>query len=199
MTNTDPVRALIAKWQAAPYGKGDHDYYVDGLRACADELEAARASAPPSATVGAAEYMVLDAIERLGPSAPVGVAAILRDMQEQGQADTVDGGVVLEWMHDLHAALAQQPAAVERTKWVCGFCTRHYYLPNPCGRYCCDAQAEFRAAQQPAAVDAYSAGWRQCAKWAGREDLIADIDSPAYEADRAAALAAQQQGGRANG
>jgi len=45
--------------------------------------------------------------------------------------------------------------------------------------------------------DAYAKGWRECAKWADREDLIADIGSPAYERDKAAALATRRGG--ANG
>lgn len=46
--------------------------------------------------------------------------------------------------------------------------------------------------------DEYKAGWIQCARWASRDDLIADIGSPAYEADRAAALwpTPQPEGGR---
>jgi len=34
----------------------------------------------------------------------------------------------------------------------------------------------------------YAAGWRTAAKWAERDDLISDIDSPAYIADRDAAI-----------
>ena len=58
------------------------------------------------------------------------------------------------------AALARQPAAVdgamERTKWVCTFCTGVYYLPSPHGRFCCEAQAKYRAAlaQAPASGEA---------------------------------------------
>lgn len=37
--------------------------------------------------------------------------------------------------------------------------------------------------------DLYAAGWAQCAKWANRVDLIADIGSPAYERDKGAAIA----------
>lgn len=33
---------------------------------------------------------------------------------------------------------------------------------------------------------AYEAGWLECACWAKRDDLIADIGSPAYIADREA-------------
>lgn len=35
----------------------------------------------------------------------------------------------------------------------------------------------------------YAAGWRKCAKWADRADLVADIGSPAYERDRLQAMA----------
>jgi hypothetical protein len=42
--------------------------------------------------------------------------------------------------------------------------------------------------------DAYAKGWRECAKWADREDLIADIGSPAYERDKAAALGGTHHG-----
>ena len=35
---------------------------------------------------------------------------------------------------------------------------------------------------------AYAAGWASAAKWAGRNDLMADIDSPAYQAERARKL-----------
>jgi aconitase B len=34
----------------------------------------------------------------------------------------------------------------------------------------------------------YAAGWIAAAKWAERDDLISDIDSPAYIADRDAAI-----------
>lgn len=40
--------------------------------------------------------------------------------------------------------------------------------------------------------DAYAAGWRNAARWANRDDLIADIGSPAYERDRDAALGASE-------
>lgn len=33
------------------------------------------------------------------------------------------------------------------------------------------------------AYDAYAMGWRRAALWANRDDLIADIDSPAYLRD----------------
>jgi hypothetical protein len=36
--------------------------------------------------------------------------------------------------------------------------------------------------------EAYAAGWRQAARWAGRDDLLAGIGSPAYEADKITAL-----------
>lgn len=36
---------------------------------------------------------------------------------------------------------------------------------------------------------AYAMGWRRAALWANRDDLIADIDSPAYERDMAEDLA----------
>ena len=35
---------------------------------------------------------------------------------------------------------------------------------------------------------AYAAGWIAASRWAGRDDLQADIDSPAYERDRRFAL-----------
>lgn len=35
---------------------------------------------------------------------------------------------------------------------------------------------------------AFELGWRTAARWVDRDDLIADIGSPAYEADRAKAL-----------
>jgi len=38
--------------------------------------------------------------------------------------------------------------------------------------------------------DLYAAGWSACAKWARRDDLIADIGSPAYSKERDAAIAA---------
>lgn len=38
------------------------------------------------------------------------------------------------------------------------------------------------------AETAYESGWRNCAKWADRNDLHADIGSPAYIRDRNAAL-----------
>lgn len=43
----------------------------------------------------------------------------------------------------------------------------------------------------------YAMGWRRAALWANRDDLIADIESPAYERDMAADLATlRQQAGR---
>lgn len=41
-----------------------------------------------------------------------------------------------------------------------------------------------------AVIAAYELGWRRCAKWAQRQDLIAYIGSPAYEADRDKSLKA---------
>lgn len=37
-------------------------------------------------------------------------------------------------------------------------------------------------------AEAYAAGWRACASWAKRDDLLADIDSPAYVAEFDAAI-----------
>lgn len=56
---------------------------------------------------------VLAAAKAKQASSPVGAERILAEMREEGQADIVDGGVVLEWEDDLRNALAQQPAAVD--------------------------------------------------------------------------------------
>jgi hypothetical protein len=45
-----------------------------------------------------------------------------------------------------------------------------------------------RPPAQAAQVDEYAAGWRQAARWAERNDLLADIGSPAYERDKAFVL-----------
>ena len=115
--------------------KGFHDK----MQAIADAINAK--PTPPSAPVGVegidandnADYIdhCADRLERLGHLVVAGGLRV----------------IAIE-----HRTLAQQPAAVdraavERTKWVCGFCTGVYYLPSPHGRFCCDAQAEFRAAQ----------------------------------------------------
>lgn len=42
--------------------------------------------------------------------------------------------------------------------------------------------------------DLYAAGWAQCAKWADRADLIADIGSTAYERDKRAAMCGSREG-----
>lgn len=42
---------------------------------------------------------------------------------------------------------------------------------------------------------AYDAGWIECAEWAGRGDLVSDMDSPAYAKDRERSLAALNQRG----
>lgn len=59
----------------------------------------------------------------------------------------------------------------------------------------------FTNAPQPAipAAEIFAAGWHLACDWAGREDLHSDEGSPAYEADRAARLAAlvQSDKGRA--
>jgi hypothetical protein len=34
----------------------------------------------------------------------------------------------------------------------------------------------------------FDAGWKTAANWAGRDDLLSDMDSPALKADRAAAI-----------
>lgn len=46
--------------------------------------------------------------------------------------------------------------------------------------------------QEVSREDAFEAGWRTAANWMERDDLIADIGSPAYVADRDAALARAQ-------
>ena len=54
-----------------------------------------------------------------------------------------------------------------------------------------NAITELRAEVEALRADAerhYAAGWRTAAKWAERDDLISDIDSPAYIADRDAAI-----------
>ena len=40
----------------------------------------------------------------------------------------------------------------------------------------------------------FDAGWRTAANWMHRDDLLADMDSPAYLSDRAAAIAGQTPG-----
>jgi hypothetical protein len=34
----------------------------------------------------------------------------------------------------------------------------------------------------------FDAGWKTAANWAGRDDLLSDMESPAFKADRAAAI-----------
>jgi hypothetical protein len=46
---------------------------------------------------------------------------------------------------------------------------------------------------------AYEAGWRTAADWAKRDDLYADISSPAYERDKANALVRAPEPGDGNG
>lgn len=86
------------------------------------------------------------------PSAPVRVeaAAIERAIAEIESGD-FGGGVSDACLQAMKSAIAQQPAAAggatRPTKWRCGFCGGAYYLPSPSGRFCCEAQAKFRAAQ----------------------------------------------------
>lgn len=46
---------------------------------------------------------------------------------------------------------------------------------------------------QEALEKAFAAGWRTAANWMNRDDLVADIGSPAYMKDRDAALSAEQK------
>ena len=46
-----------------------------------------------------------------------------------------------------------------------------------------------RAKYEDAVLKAFEAGWHVASGWAGREDLLHDIGSPAYIKDRTAALA----------
>lgn len=50
------------------------------------------------------------------------------------------------------------------------------------------ARGQERDALRADAEKHYAAGWIAAAKWAERDDLISDIDSPAYIADRDAAI-----------
>ena len=51
------------------------------------------------------------------------------------------------------------------------------------------------AADHDTEIDrAYAAGWRMAAIWAHRDDLLADIGSPAYERDKTEALGLQTRG-----
>lgn len=53
------------------------------------------------------------------------------------------------------------------------------------------------ASAQPGGVtEAYDAGWIECTKWAKRDDLICDMDSPAYKRDRDRALEAAAREGK---
>jgi len=55
--------------------------------------------------------------------------------------------------------------------------------------YTADQMREYGAACAAAAVKhAYTAGWVACAEWAKRDDLLADIDSPAFQREFDAAI-----------
>jgi hypothetical protein len=54
-----------------------------------------------------------------------------------------------------------------------------------CVRQAVLAEREAIEAQR---IAAFEAGWRMAAEWAKRDDLNADMDSPAYIAERKAAL-----------
>jgi hypothetical protein len=57
-----------------------------------------------------------------------------------------------------------------------------------CAGYVPAIVAEPRATAGEDARDAYRKGWIEASKWAGRDDLVSDIGSPAYNLDRDAAL-----------
>lgn len=54
----------------------------------------------------------------------------------------------------------------------------------------CRAQgrADYEATKTRVRAEAFAAGWRTAANWVERDDLIADIGSPAYVADRDSAI-----------
>lgn len=63
-----------------------------------------------------------------------------------------------------------------------------YYVRHPDGTY---SAAEPQPLSKKQIEFAYSMGWRRAAIWADRDDLICDIDSPAFERDMAIDLAVQ--------
>ena len=79
----------------------------------------------PSASVGAAEEMVLDAIERRGSSVPVGVEAVVADMRRWVRQVEASGPyaagrtvVVQEWANQLEALAQQPPAEAQPVAWI---------------------------------------------------------------------------------
>ena len=95
-----------------------HDNLLYGRLSCDLPVGAKLYAAPPSAPVGAAEEMVLDAIERRAPVAPVGVEELVERMRQAPDrlwmADLVGQQISVERMRDiLTFALSQQPAAVD--------------------------------------------------------------------------------------
>ena len=72
---------------------------------------------------------------------------------------------------------------------ICEECgTDHYAL----GEYIAELEAKASTAYAKGRTEGfhlgYSAGWINAAKWADRVDLIADIDSPAFLDEYAAAI-----------
>jgi hypothetical protein len=131
--NTDPVRALPAKWRgswAEGYMTGDPNIdEITVARAaakeeCADELESALSSAPPSApVVDAWKNAVLDALAGTGMDAA----------PDEPPYSVLNR--IIRWHEDVATdpALSQQPAAIPRLA-NCGKYTatdnngQHYYL-----------------------------------------------------------------------
>jgi hypothetical protein len=98
-----PVGVELAALRVQEWLHAEHDLLVP-----VQEIEAAMRT---PCSCSATEH---DLAQQPAPVAPVGVERILAEMREEGQADIVDGGVVLEWEDDLRNALtAQQPAAVD--------------------------------------------------------------------------------------
>lgn len=75
--------------------------------------------------------------------------------------------------------------------------TRHYGPPVPlftAAQLHAYAAAAVAAERERAFTAGFDAGWRTAADWAGRDDLLSDMDSSAYAADQARALREQMKG-----
>ena len=138
----EALRELVQRWVI------ESNWRSGGVRAtykrCADELEAALAQAPAVGEVVASlRNAALLYEDGSCTRSNLITAALLveRIAIAQQPAEAFDPSI-----HPIPGE-GRQPAAVGRTKWVCGFCTGSYYLPSPLGRFCCEAQARYRAAQ----------------------------------------------------
>ena len=103
-------------------------------------------------------------------------------------------GAWIAWRHLSQRAGAAEPVAVVGADFTLFWAGSGPIAPLV-RRHGFKVGSHLYAYPQPAspAAEIFAAGWHLACDWAGREDLHSDEGSPAYEADRAARLAALVQ------